>query len=173
MASAAMAAVPEFKSIQGEQQGKSQYVAAEEIDVEDYLAGAPPEFAECRARGRHWFPSPKDWSAVGSGGVTSEGYLIRKTKCSVCNVIERVEHFEVYEKTVFVGKRRGKSTRLRLARKYTTGYQDAEKNGVKYAAPPGIGKILPRQVTESLVSSLIPKKMSVAQVIEAARQAVS
>lgn len=170
------ATVSNIRSIQGEQQAQAHptFRPAEEIDVDNWMAGAPEGALDCRERGRHWFKLPSQEGLGTFSGVTSQGHLIRRTKCEVCGIIELVQHFEVITKSVKVGRKTVREPRLRKVKQYSTGYKDQVtgangKKGFTYSSPVGNGRILPRQVSELRTSRMIPSGMTAAQLIDEVR----
>jgi hypothetical protein len=133
--------VTHLRSIQGEQQRDTGWVRADEADVDAYVEGASPEVLACR-QGRHPFPPDKPSTPLEFTAVDRDGLFIRRIRCPSCRLADRVEKWE--------GFRRGGRTRYRrvtVRLDYLTG-----PNGETYLAPPGQGRMTPRQVADSVAT---------------------
>ena len=133
-------------SIQGEQQ--ASYDAPlwmDDGEVDKYVDSVSEKVLECRERGRHWFPSIREAGMV-FNDVTDDGLLIRTLKCKCCGLVQRLEYWEV------VG--RGKSTRYVFVTARPD-YSLVGADGERYTAPPGGGRIKPRQIRNSLATAAL------------------
>lgn len=133
-------------SIQGEHQlALDPDLFADQADVDDFVGKLPDSLLICRERGRHDFPTMRE---VGSIQLitNADGELIREDVCRTCQCAVRVEVWE--------GFRRNRQVRYRKVGRSRTYYR-AGPNGEKYPAPPGHGRMTPRQIQEAIATQLL------------------
>jgi hypothetical protein len=131
-------------SIQGEQQQDHGSVRASEDDVDRYVDDAPDEVLACRERGRHLFPTIRQ-AGIEFTGVDGDGLFLRRLTCTCCGLAVRVERWEA--------ARRGR--RIRYQRVASDLEYRKGPEGQTYEAPPGRGRMTPRQIANSVASQAL------------------
>lgn len=132
-----------IRSIQGEQQpdsGPTEYLTESEVD--EYADSHSEEVVECRAGMRHDFPPPKRGEVATFVGRDDIGLYVSKTDCRRCGLAYRVEKWEPV--------RRGRGVRWRRVSKNVQ-YRKG-RNGETYNLPPGVGRMKPTMLQESMMS---------------------
>lgn len=131
-------------SIQGEQQETTGPVRAAEADIDRYVDGVSDEIIACRERGRHLFPSTREVGMTFTD-VDRDGLFIRRLTCTCCELAVRVEKWEGTQR-----RRRVRFQRVASHLEYKTG-----EDGQTYLAPPGVGYMTPRQISDSVASKAL------------------
>lgn len=133
-------------SIQGEHQiALDPAVFADQADVDEFVGKLPDALLICRERGRHDFPTMREVGSI-QLKVNEDGELVREDVCRTCQCAVRVEIWE--------GFRRGRQVRYHKVGQSRTYYR-VGPNGEKYPAPPGHGRMTPRQVQEAIATQLL------------------
>lgn len=134
----------EVVSIQGRRQKDiSDANVMSDADLHTYVDGASDGVLACRQRGRHWFApmkKTKDGSAL-FDGQDSDGLWTRRSLCTSCELVERVEHWLVFKQG-----RRLHAERVKKSLNYFT-----DDDGNTYLAPPNQGRAAPTRVEEALM----------------------
>ncbi|GDY32656.1 hypothetical protein [Gandjariella thermophila] len=143
-------------SIQGEQQQEQGPVRASDDDVDRYVDDAPDEVLACRERGRHLFPTIRQ-AGIEFTGVDRDGLFIRRVTCTCCGLAVRVERWEA--------TKRGRH--LRYQRVASDLEYRKGPDGQSYQAPPGRGRMTPRQIANSVASRAL-QGLSLAELRRAA-----
>lgn len=132
------------KSIQGELFDRNGVTFMEQDEVDKYVDSATDDVLACRDRGRHLWPSIRKAGIVFTD-VTDDGLLVRKVECGCCNLAVRVEFWEART----TGRGQNKNTRYVPV---ASSMEYREKDGVRYLGPQGHGRMLAKQVRESLAT---------------------
>jgi hypothetical protein len=153
------------RSIQGEQQEtRASATLMNQAEVDRYVDSADDRVLTCRERGRHPFPSIRE-AGLRFEGVSSDGLLIRRIQCPSCGLARRMEFWDVRQK----GNR---ITRCELVEARTEYKTERLTDGTvrSYTAPPGHGRITPKQVRNAVGTSALAGH-SYRNLIRAARKA--
>lgn len=155
------ATVSHIRSIQGEQElvkaATSTYREMKVDEVDDYVRKASDGVVACRERGRHLYESTRHGGVMFTE-VDDDGYLIRRLRCTCCELVDRIERW----RTV----REHGQLRYRFEDSRPHYRTDTDE---RYLAPSGNGHIRPRTVREALVTEAL-SGMSVAEVKKIARR---
>lgn len=113
-------------------------------DVDEYVQKASDAVLTCRERGRHMFPSIR-MAGVEFVDVDEDGLLIRRLRCLCCKLAERVERWEA----------RGRGANVRYGRVAATTQYVRGEDGESYLGPQGHGRMTPKMVQASLLTSAL------------------
>ncbi|EWM19688.1 hypothetical protein [Kutzneria sp. 744] len=133
-----------LSSIQGEQCHDTERARATEDAIDDYVESASEWVLACRERGVHEFPTIKE-IGIAFTAVNRDGLFVREVLCTRCGLAVRTENWE--------GFKRGRRSRFRKVSsdlRYLKG-----RNGERYLAPPGQGRMTPRQIADAIASKVL------------------
>lgn len=136
----------EIFSIQGERQaGLDKAVFMDQAEVDEFIDGLSRELKSCR-EGRHAVPRLSDTQLQFAKWNTEFKAFERHITCTCCGCYTRVELWEPFK--------RGGQTRWRKIGNTAPRYHENER-GETYTAPPGHGRISPRQTQEAIVTQML------------------
>ena len=136
----------DVRSIQGEQQEAVQLaLVMPQEDVDKYISTVDDLIIQCRERGRHMFMSVRK-GGLRFEGQNEEGLLIRRERCSCCQLAVKVELWDVRHNA------RNKVTRCELVTSRVEYRTEHLPNGNvrRYPAPSGRGRVYSKAVRNAV-----------------------
>lgn len=145
-----IAVVPERtepKSIQGEQQERADTFYATEAEVERYVDDQDPGVITCRERGRHDYPGSRETGMHFVDLDRETGFYVRRVRCRSCDLVDRVELWDVRHKGDNITRCEFVSAR--------PDYSVRGPGGERYQVPAGTGRMKPKQVRGVVATGML------------------